>query len=568
VALISCRSHRTPLLTEPKYSPPQGSEAVQQEEEDDDEEDELSCSVAELVVALEQQVRSRVECDWLTALPKVSPSARHRGRASPVHSSARASPRMSPSAANSAQHGLVVSLSATLNTLASRQAHSSPSALAQSGRQRGSYDWRCSPVAQPSGESSCGATLVIREGDQSTVAFAEEEEEPPWRQEGWVGAVLPRESLPLGESTDVLSEQHELMAHVSTKDASEFFTEEGGPGAGRLLGQGSYASVRLVNTKADCPPLAYGPGPRRGEELAAKIVRLGELESAEDSIRDIVLSELVFLSTVVPHPHLVSYRGSFLCREKGELWCMLEYCPGASLHDLLFVPGRRRRLLSDAEAAAVCHDILSGLWHMHDSGWAHRDVKPENVLRSRSGVFKLSDFGMSRPCSATERVCTGVLEGTLMYLAPEAFCTARRILLGQALCVTSQLSDVYSLGICTLVMKGVNATRKMSRPEVYVPPRWNKETFGPEGACLPRLLSSLLMDFVDRCLQDDPADRDSAWTLLSHPYIVSYAASQQMRRPESLRLDGANLFCPPSPRPHPQAHIMLTAALAACGPPP
>eukprot|EP00756_Hemistasia_phaeocysticola_P034217 Hpha_TRINITY_DN16511_c2_g4::TRINITY_DN16511_c2_g4_i2::g.133937::m.133937 len=172
---------------------------------------------------------------------------------------------------------------------------------------------------------------------------------------------------------------------------------------------------------------------------------------------------------------------------------------------------------------------------------------------------------MSRPCSAGGQVCTAVIEGTLMYMAPEAFCTARRILLGQALCVTSQLSDVYSLGICTLVMKGVNATRKTPRPEVYVPPRWNKESFGPEGACLPRLLSSLLMDFVDRCLQDDPAERDGAWGLLSHPYIVSYAASQQMRRPEPL--NSVSRFCPSSPRPHPQAHVMLTTALAASCPP-
>jgi len=77
--------------------------------------------------------------------------------------------------------------------------------------------------------------------------------------------------------------------------------------------------------------------------------------------------------------------------------------------------------LSQAEAARITADVADALYHAHQRGLVHRDVKPGNVLLSRDGRTRLVDFGIARSLaeSAERLTQVGTVMGTLSAMAPE-----------------------------------------------------------------------------------------------------------------------------------------------------
>ncbi|WP_244178583.1 Stk1 family PASTA domain-containing Ser/Thr kinase [Streptomyces rubellomurinus] len=139
------------------------------------------------------------------------------------------------------------------------------------------------------------------------------------------------------------------------------------------------------------------------------------------------------------HPNVVNVfdQGA----DGGNVFLAMEYVPGRTLRDLL----RDRGALSVRAALDVLEPVLAALGAAHRAGLVHRDVKPENVLITESGLVKVADFGLVRvlgsadgaPTSATTATGATVL-GTVSYLAPEQ-------ILPDA--PTDQRVDVYAAGI-------------------------------------------------------------------------------------------------------------------------
>jgi eukaryotic-like serine/threonine-protein kinase len=119
----------------------------------------------------------------------------------------------------------------------------------------------------------------------------------------------------------------------------------------------------------------------------------------------------------------------------GDLsYVVLELMEGGSLQDLL----DESRSVSGEQAARLGADVCAALGFAHRRGIVHRDVKPGNILFTRSGQAKVADFGLARAlaeASWTEPL-VGVL-GTARYLPPE-------VLEGEAWGPTG---DLYSLGL-------------------------------------------------------------------------------------------------------------------------
>ncbi|MEJ7771504.1 MAG: Stk1 family PASTA domain-containing Ser/Thr kinase [Geodermatophilaceae bacterium] len=121
--------------------------------------------------------------------------------------------------------------------------------------------------------------------------------------------------------------------------------------------------------------------------------------------------------------------------DDGVVFLVMELVRGQTLREVIHENGR----LSPAQAFAVLAPTLSGLSAAHRTGLIHRDVKPENILLSCEGLVKVADFGLAKAVagSGTTAVTTGILLGTVAYLAPE------QIERGNA----DARSDVYAAGI-------------------------------------------------------------------------------------------------------------------------
>lgn len=117
----------------------------------------------------------------------------------------------------------------------------------------------------------------------------------------------------------------------------------------------------------------------------------------------------------------------------GVYFMVMEYVRGQSLRDVLNAEG----LLAPATAADVLLQVLAALDHAHRKGIVHRDVKPENIMLTPDGLAKVADFGLARAYADGRSTQTGMVTGTVQYLAPEQ-------LQGEP---ADPRTDLYSLGV-------------------------------------------------------------------------------------------------------------------------
>jgi predicted Ser/Thr protein kinase len=132
------------------------------------------------------------------------------------------------------------------------------------------------------------------------------------------------------------------------------------------------------------------------------------------------------------HPNIVTVidRGD----DGGRQYIVFEHVEGENLKELVVRSGR----LPVRAALELALDVANGLAFAHDHGLVHRDVKPQNVLLSREGEVKVTDFGIARSLHMDHGVTqTGTVLGTGEYLAPEQ-ASGKQV---------SPATDVYSLGV-------------------------------------------------------------------------------------------------------------------------
>jgi serine/threonine-protein kinase len=136
------------------------------------------------------------------------------------------------------------------------------------------------------------------------------------------------------------------------------------------------------------------------------------------------------------HPNIVTTHA--IGRHEEFHFLEMEFVPGRSLQQLIDAAP-----LSPVRATKVAAQIAAGLAAAHRAEILHRDLKPDNVLLTHSGIPKIGDFGLAkRIASRSEADGREELAGTPNFMAPELFA-------GQP---ASPASDVYSLGVCYFLM--------------------------------------------------------------------------------------------------------------------
>jgi serine/threonine protein kinase/beta-lactam-binding protein with PASTA domain len=175
---------------------------------------------------------------------------------------------------------------------------------------------------------------------------------------------------------------------------------------------------------------------RLGRDVAIKVLRA---DLARDKTFQERFRREAQNSAALNHPAIVAvYDTGETQTEYGPLpYIVMEYVDGRTLRDMVKTQGP----LSGKRAMEVMADVSAALDFSHRHGIVHRDVKPANVMITRSGAVKVMDFGIARAVHDGQAAVTqtAAVIGTAQYLSPEQ---AR----GEAV---DGRSDVYASG-CVL----------------------------------------------------------------------------------------------------------------------
>ena len=135
---------------------------------------------------------------------------------------------------------------------------------------------------------------------------------------------------------------------------------------------------------------------------------------------------------LIDSPHIV--RVYALRQTEAGVFIVMEFVEGGTVKDLL-----DGGPLPWARAAPIAREMLTALEAAHSVGVIHRDIKPGNILLTKTGTVKVTDFGLAKLFDREETATlTQGIAGTLNYMAPEQVLGRRDL---------DPRTDLYAVGI-------------------------------------------------------------------------------------------------------------------------
>uniref|UniRef100_A0A8C4HLE9 non-specific serine/threonine protein kinase n=1 Tax=Dicentrarchus labrax TaxID=13489 RepID=A0A8C4HLE9_DICLA len=230
----------------------------------------------------------------------------------------------------------------------------------------------------------------------------------------------------------------------------------------------------------------------RTSELAA--IKIVKLDPGDDITS---IQQEITMMKECKHKNIVAYFGSY--HRNTKLWICMEYCGGGSLQDMYH----------ENNLFILC--FFQGLYHLHETGKMHRDIKGANILLTERGDVKLADFGVAAEISASVAKRKSFI-GTPYWMAPEVAAVEKK---GGY----NHLCDIWAVGITAIELAELQppmfdlhpmrALMLMSKSN-FQPPRLKDKTKWSAG----------FQSFVKMALIKNPRKRPSAETLLQHPFVT------------------------------------------------
>lgn len=145
-----------------------------------------------------------------------------------------------------------------------------------------------------------------------------------------------------------------------------------------------------------------------------------------------ILREAQTMARLGDHPNIVSiYEYG---EEGGAPFMVLPMMAGGSVQHLIATAAGKKPKIETVLRIAT--DVCKGLEFAHSNGVVHRDVKPGNLWLTADGVAKIGDFGIALSPTHSRMTNSGVILGTVAYIAPEQATGA----------AVDERSDLYSFG--------------------------------------------------------------------------------------------------------------------------
>jgi serine/threonine-protein kinase len=246
----------------------------------------------------------------------------------------------------------------------------------------------------------------------------------------------------------------------------------------RPLGEGGMGSVYL----------AYDE--KQGRPVALKV--LADHLACNQSFIDRFYREAKS-GGLLNHPNIVRSFAVGQDRATSKHYLVLEYVVGPSARALL----DRFKRLSVGDAVHIALDIARALEHAHSRNIVHRDIKPDNILITRSGVAKLADMGLAkRTDEASHLTAARQGFGTPHYMPYEQAVNAKGV---------DGRSDIYALG-ATLYHLVTGEVPFSGANHLEVVEKKGEGLFLPASAVNPAVPPGL-DDIIDKMLARDPRDR-------------------------------------------------------------
>lgn len=221
----------------------------------------------------------------------------------------------------------------------------------------------------------------------------------------------------------------------------------------------------------------------------------------------------VSIHSCISHRHILTFFACF--EDENAFYIVLEHASGGDLLSYLQnLP--HYRMSTSRYRTFVLHPLLLAMSYLHQHGIIHRDIKPENILIDRLGRIRLCDFGLS---IKTFQEKPRSIVGTLDYMAPE-------LLEGDTSYSTSLCDrlDIWSIGVLTYeCITGKSPFRGKNEKDVM---QRIKDVAYDETL----VTDPLVLDFIRKCLQKDPALRPTVQQLLHHKLLLPSTPSKEVER--------------------------------------
>lgn len=146
-----------------------------------------------------------------------------------------------------------------------------------------------------------------------------------------------------------------------------------------IIGRGGFGEVRLVREKDE-----HGDG--NGKLLAMKVMDKREMKNKNQLNH--LMSERNILAKTKKSEHVVAIHSSF--QDAKKLYLVMEYLPGGDLMEMLI----KRKHFKEHEVKFYMAELGLAVDAVHQSGYVHRDLKPDNILLDERGHIRLTDFGL------------------------------------------------------------------------------------------------------------------------------------------------------------------------------
>jgi serine/threonine protein kinase len=210
------------------------------------------------------------------------------------------------------------------------------------------------------------------------------------------------------------------------------------------------------------------------------------------------------LAAALNHPNIVQI---FDLGQIGDTYFIaMEFILGKTMRQVQRVLRKQRKVMPPWLVLRTVVSVCDALHYAHNRsdddgnllGIVHRDVTPENLMVSFSGVTKVVDFGIAKASTAATVTRAGKIKGKLSYLAPEQIIHAGTM-------PPDGRSDIYSLGVVLYeLLTGVRPFRASNDMALLL--KIPKES--PQPPCdIARWVPTRLSDIVMKAMAKDPDER-------------------------------------------------------------